>query len=900
MDKNTKKADYPPGISQDIIDCKRVEAEELLLDNIELQLWYLTDIETYGAVNAAHAKFFSVQKEDLENKTLWEIVSSEKEANICIEGNKQVFQEKKQIKKEEWVVNGLGNPRLLAITKTPKLDSEGSVEYVVCSALDITDQRRTEKEIENTKLFLDNIINTASDPIFVKDSQHRFVVINEACCNFLGYSREEMLGKTDYDFFPEKEADVFRNNDELVFSTGFDNISEEIITDLFGNQHIISTKKSVFSIPNTSEKFLVGIIHDITDLKQAEEALRISEERFRLAASSTSDLVYQWNLSDNSLQWFGDIDKLMGYEEGQFPSTIKGWITHIHPEDKERVLSIAREFLKKRKPWAGDYRVIHQNGSIIRLHGTAIPAFEEKGKPAAVIGAITDITARKKTEETLQESERHYRQIVELLPIAIFGHCDKKILFTNGAAVNLVNAKNMQAIIGKSFTELLLPEYKEEFFKKINELKNNQDYSKKLMAKILSMTGNVVDIELVLSPFIFQNKQVIQIVAYDMTRRKKIDEEILKADKLESMSLLAGGIAHDFNNLLAAILGNISLSLKDIKQEGKVFKRLKNAEKLIQQANLLTRQLQTFAKGEDPVKTTHSIKELIQEIIPFILSGSNVQCNYIFADELSYVDIDTGQINQVINNLVINALHAMPEGGRINVSAENVIFGKGKNDCNCPIEEGPYVKVMIQDSGMGIEKRNLKKIFDPFFTTKTEGSGLGLATSYSIIKKHGGCIKVESEPGEGTAFYIYLPASTAKPPSKNKKKDKVQIVRGSGKILVMDDEESIRDVLGEMLAFLGYEVDFAEEGTEAIGKYIKSMELNLPYDMVILDLTIPGGMGGKQVVSILKSIDPQVKAIVSTGYSEDMAASNCMNYGFKGFILKPYDIEQLNQLLKSI
>ncbi len=512
---------------------------------------------------------------------------------------------------------------------------------------------------------------------------------------------------------------------------------------------------------------------------------------------------------------------------------------------------------------------------------------------------------RDSVEEFLRESEEryrvlaeHYKRIVELLPIAIFGHSEKEILFTNNAAAKMVNVAKPQELIGRSLTEFLLPEHKNIFIQKLYKLKGKTDINESFMVEIFTMSGSIVEAELVLTPFIFQNSQVVQIVAYNMTRRKKIDEEIIKAGKLESIGLLAGGIAHDFNNLLAVLMGNISLSLREIKQEDKIYKRLKNSEKTIEQAKELTDQLQTFAKGGAPVKITTSIEELIREAVPFLKSGSNIQYDYFFPQDLAYVYIDVGQITQVINNIVINAIQAMPEGGTISISAENVNLGEEEYDCACPVEDGKYVRLMIQDSGAGIDKRSLQKIFDPFFTTKVEGRGLGLATSYSIVKKHGGCIKVESEPGQGTAFYIYFPASPEKAPVKEK--DYETIVRGSGRILVMDDEEQIRNVLGEMLSFLGYEVNFAHNGQETIQMFKNTLENSDVYDVVILDLTIPGGMGGKKAAEKILAIDKNAKLILSSGYSEDPVIANYEEYGFKGVIAKPYNIEQLSKVLNEV
>ncbi|UNC91464.1 PAS domain-containing hybrid sensor histidine kinase/response regulator [Candidatus Contubernalis alkaliaceticus] len=745
-----------------------VEEKELLLDNIELQVWYLTDIETYGAVNNTHAKFFGVKKRDLENKTLWEILSSEEEARICIEGNKWVFQEKKKLKKEEWVVDGKGKPRLLAITKTPKLNSAGSVEYVVCSALDITDQRRIEEEIENTIIFFENIVNTASDPIFVKDSKYRFKLTNEALCNFLGYSREEMLGKTDYDFFSKEQADVFRGNDIFVFSTGLDNMNEEIITDLSGKQHIVSTKKSVFTIPNTSEKYLVGVIHDITE--------------------------------------------------------------------------------------------------------------------------------RKRVERALQESERHYRQIVDLFPIAIFGHSEKEILFANTAAAKLVDETDPKFLNGKSLLEFLHPEDREPFMKGVKEVIEKRNTKIVLTAKLIIPTGRVINTELVLSNFVYQEKYAVQIVGSDITKRKKIEEEIFKADKLESIGILAGGIAHDFNNYLATLLGNISLAMSY--KEGnykKIYEKLENMKKATLRAKDLSHQLFVFAKGVKPVKTIMPIRDLIIDITQFTLSGSNVCYRFFIEKDLYLVEIDEGQITQVLHNLIINAVQAMPtEGGKIQIRAENIFIEGEKDEALITLSDDNYIKISIEDNGPGISVQNVKKIFDPFFSTKIKGSGLGLATSYSIIKNHDGCIVVESEVGKGSTFNIYLPAVTK---HEMKKNESDEVIYGQGKILVVDDEDDVRNTIGEMLSWLNYQVYYAKDGVEAINIYIEEKNKSQPFDLIVMDLTIPGGMGGKKTIKKLKQLDPEVKAIVSSGYSEDPVMSSYKDYGFKGVIKKPFRIEELSVVI---
>ena len=389
----------------------------------------------------------------------------------------------------------------------------------------------------------------------------------------------------------------------------------------------------------------------------------------------------------------------------------------------------------------------------------------------------------------------------------------------------------------------------------------------------------------------------VVLVFRDITEQRKMEEELQKIQKLESIGILAGGIAHDFNNNLTAILGNISLAKMEANPEDKIYERLTGAEKASLEATNLTQQLLTFSKGGVPIKKTTSIAELIKDSAGFALRGSNVKCEFFIPDDIWQVEVDKGQMNRVINNLIINADQAMPEGGIIKVRAENMTVGSACVEHVIPLKDGEYVKIEIEDEGVGIPKEHRSKIFDPYFSTKQKGSGLGLATTYSIIQKHNGYITVESELGVRTTFYIYLPVSQ-KEILEKKDTDK-QPIAGEGKILLMDDEEMVRDVAGRMLEHLGYEVEFAKDGAEAIELYKKAKESGQPFDGVIMDLTIPGGMGGKEAIEKLIEIDPNVKAIVSSGYSTDPIMANFKQYGFSGVVTKPYKVKDLGEILNK-
>ncbi len=381
----------------------------------------------------------------------------------------------------------------------------------------------------------------------------------------------------------------------------------------------------------------------------------------------------------------------------------------------------------------------------------------------------------------------------------------------------------------------------------------------------------------------------------DVSEKKRTEEEIIKAQKIDSLGILAGGIAHDFNNLLTGILGNITLAQKFLDGDHRAFQRLDSAAKASIRAQDLTRQLLTFSQGGAPIKKTSSIAELLRDSVIFALRGSNVNCEFHFAEDLWPIEIDEGQMNQVINNLVINAVQAMPQGGTLEVRAVNMVVSNAQG---LPLKPGKYAKIAISDDGLGIPQQHVDKIFDPYFTTKKKGSGLGLATCYSVIKKHDGHINVKSEVGVGTTFYFYLPASFKFLGAKDA--DEKPHAQSKGRILVMDDEELVRDLARELLQVLGYETALAKDGTETIAVYENTFRSGRPFDAVIMDLTIPGGMGGKETIQRLLRIDPKVKAIVSSGYSNDPVMAEYDVHGFRGVLPKPYNADDLATILSQV
>lgn len=515
--------------------------------------------------------------------------------------------------------------------------------------------------------------------------------------------------------------------------------------------------------------------------------------------------------------------------------------------------------------------------------------------------AQREISERQKAEEALSaEKERLTVTLKSIGDAVVATDVNGQVILMNGIAEELTGW-NQEDAIGKHLNKIF----------QINDSKTGKKYLNSF--EDIIATGEMDDstsrtvlkekdglerpVAYVGAPIRDMESNTIGIVLVfrDITPQLKMEEELQQASRLESIGLLAGGLAHDFNNLLTAILGNVSLARILLNPESDEYGILGKAEKASERAKDLTQQLLTFSKGGVPIKKAASIADLIRETTEFALGGSKSRYDLSISEDLWPVEMDEGQISQVIENLIINADQAMPDGGVIRITAKNTVFEKEEDPL---VEEGKYILISIKDKGVGIPDRQIEKIFDPYYTTKQKGSGLGLSIVYSIIKKHDGRITVKSEMGIGTTFRILLPATQKETVRESERKRKIISIKGN--ILVMDDEEIVLDVAKAMLERFGCTVEGAINGNEAVRKYRESMESGNYFDAVILDLTISGGMGGKQTIIQLLSIDPEVKAIVSSGYSNDPVMANYSEYGFTDFIAKPFSSLELNRKIRKI
>jgi PAS domain S-box-containing protein len=667
----------------------------------------------------------------------------------------------------------------------------------------------------------------------------------------------------------------------------------------------------------------------------ADRDLRRSEQRFRSLVETTSDLVWEVDSNDIVVHGSPKVARLLGITADEINGKSIAELVQVEPGDP--ALELYREAWKKKKPLRRVESVVRLNsGRKIVLESTGVPIIDEQGKLTGYCGISRDVTRKKQldseldryrlnleelvkertrelsraneklnreikerrqVEEKLRQSEEQYRDLFEnasdliqiVRPDGTLLYVNKSWRQTLGYGENEIQGVSLADIIDSD-----CPDRCTSMFEQIIR-EGNVDHMETVF---VTKDGRKVELEgsANLKSTADGEPESIRCIFRDVTEKRKMENELVKAQKLESIGVFAGGIAHDFNNLLAAFLGNISVAKMYSDPQDKVYERLEQAEKASLRARDLTQQLLTFSKGGEPVKKSRNVSDIIEDAVRFALRGSNVKPEFSVAEDLLWAEVDAGQMGQVAQNLAVNAAQAMPDGGIVSVRLENLTLEKEQLP---PLPGGKYIKLTVSDNGIGISKDHLARIFDPYFSTKDSGSGLGLAIAYSVVKKHGGVITVESEENKGTSFHVYLPAIDESI-DLSESVDLEKIVKGQGRILVMDDEKSVLEMVGEMLGYLGYASDLVSNGDGVLQKYQEALEGDEPYTTVVMDLTIPGGTGGVGVLKQLKEIDPAVQAIASTGYANDPVMANPQEYGFAGVVAKPYNVEELSKVLGAI
>ncbi|MEK6531970.1 MAG: PAS domain S-box protein [Deltaproteobacteria bacterium] len=597
--------------------------------------------------------------------------------------------------------------------------------------------------------------------------------------------------------------------------------------------------------------------------------------------------------------------RMFGYEPQEFfSSTIR---LLLFPEDLDAAMkSLSRHDLRDGEFLAA-YRMRHKDGRELLIDFT-VRRFSI-GKKEYLLGIKRDATDRRKAEielerrvlertEALKRSEERLKQAQAISNIGSWEWDIQTggVFWTDEGYSILGYAPGEISPNYKAFISSIHPDDREAVVATISEsLYQNKPYN--IGFRIVKPDGAERFVYLRAAILQDENNRPRRMLGtlQDITDRKKAEESLISAQRLSSVGTLAGGIGHDFSNILLGVLGYASVAKKFTKTGEKLHDLLSEIEKSALRARSLTRQLLTFSSGGAPIREAADIAQLVEDAANLALKGSDIQKDFSFKPGLWPVHADEGQISQVINNMALNSLQAMPDGGTISISAENRTIGPLDG---IPLKYGDYVAISIKDTGVGMGTDVLGKVFDPFFTTKKKASGLGLSLSYSIVKRHGGYIKAESTPGKGSCFSVYLPA--AKGEAQKEENGTADNTGQKTRVLVMDDEELVRDVAGEILEMLGYDAAFAKNGEEAIEAYRNAFKEGRPFGAVILDLTVAGGMGGRDALKHLLQIDPGARAIVSSGYSKDPVMSDFRKYGFSGVVAKPYMVSEFTKVVRGV
>lgn len=646
-----------------------------------------------------------------------------------------------------------------------------------------------------------------------------------------------------------------------------------------------------------------GINLDISRQKEAERALLKERALLLSLINSIPDLIFY---KDRESVYLG-CNKAFERFTGQTEQEIIGKTDFdLFPkEEAEFYRKKDRVMLSSAVACRNEEQVTYPDGHQVLLDTMKTPLIGSDREIVGLIGVSRDITRLKEVEQRLAEERE--RLAVTLRSIGdgvITTDTGGRIVFLNKVAEELTGWTD-EEVFGKDFVEV---------YDIINGKSGQKmiDPVSQVMAngKVSGDTGNTVLVSRggtkriiaeSAAPIKDRANNIIGVVVVfrDVSNERRMEEELLKIRKIESIGVLAGGIAHDFNNILTAVLGNIELSsFRVARVDEKAEHFLAEAAKATKRAVKLTQQLLTFAKGGEPIRESTDLRILIQDTADFVTHGSQVLCEYDFPEELWRVDGDSGQISQVIQNIVLNAKYAMEEGGTIHIRCENV--EKLDEISQTSSHKGGFVKIVIADSGKGIPEEMIDKIFDPYFTTKQTGSGLGLAISHSIIVKHRGVITVHSRLGEGTRFVIFLPAILGSDKDGGGENGGERSMVKSARILLMDDEQGVLDIVEAQLKSLGHKVIQVTEGSQAVEIYEKLQTEGTPVDMVIVDLTVPAGMGGRETAGQLLELDPEAKIVVASGYSNDPIMANYEGYGFKGAVSKPFGLAELSHVIHQI
>ncbi len=808
-----------------------------------------------------------------------------------------VITNKETITKEVTFQQSYGNQYYYA-TKFPLIDRNGDA-YGMCGILtDFTEYKKTQIKHQESEHKFSYLFQSVPAGISLSEAESGiFHDVNQKWLEFTGFnSKEDVIGKTISGLGLIGDEKQYSQIIESLNANDFVKNGEINIRTRTGNSRTFLVNLSNIFIDG--KKYILTTCNDITELNRTLEALNESEKNLRHSQAIAHLGHWTWNTITNEVQCSDEMKRIFGLDPDSFSGNLTEIIDQrIFPDDRDKFIEAGKAAPVQESQVPIEYRIVLPGGSIRYI--LAIPGdrnIDENGNTVKLSGIIQDITDRKIAElKLIEEKERLAVTLRSIGDGVIATDVSGNITMLNGVAEQLTGWTSEEAL-GRPISDIFNIVHKTtglEYEKQAQSIiRTGLDTELSNNSRLISRRKKVILLENSGSPIKNNSGDVIGVVIVfrDITEKQKLIQSAQRADKLEAIGILAGGIAHDFNNLLGGIFGYIDIARMYCEPGSKIEKNINKALDTFTAAKDLTQKLLTFSKGGAPDRKKTSLKPVLKDKTLCSLGESRTTCVFNLQDDLWQCDIDEYQIGQVVENVVTNALEAMPQGGSLIVSANNKTIHENSGVLN----KGNYVICTFQDTGNGIPQNIISSIFDPFFTTKPKGNGLGLSTAYSIIRKHDGDIIVESDIDKGTTVHVYIPASSA---NAIPTIEKPEPARKHGKVMVMDDEEFIREILGDMLKSMGFEVDFALNGQEVLQKLQQSHTQPDNYKAVIMDLTIPGAMGGKETIRKLRELNSKIPAFVSSGYADDPVMADPNRFGFTDKIQKPFRKKDLQELI---
>jgi PAS domain S-box-containing protein len=758
---------------------------------------------------------------------------------------------------------------------------------------DISERKKTEDALKQAERKYRNIFENAVMGIFQRTPGEVFLSANRALVRMYGYDSLEELLRTVTDIGEQLYVNPSDRDRlaKLYEERGSVSDFEAQMYRRDGSRFWISMNARAVMDDEGNAVLYEGTAEDITERKEAEKALRESEETLKILINATQETLLLIDTKGTVLT----INEVAAQRLGGSSRELTGRCLYDYfpPElvtnRKARFDEVMRTGVPARFKDEREGR---------HFEVFADPAFDREGKVSGIAVFAMEITERERMEKALRESENKFRDLAEksavgiyLIQDGLFRYVNKKFAEMKGYAVEeIIHIKGPKDTV---FPEDL-PLVQETVRKTILGEAEPPSFEFREVTK----DHKIRIVETHVTRTMYKGKPAVIGTVTDITTRKQMEAEILKMRNLESIGILAGGIAHDFNNLLMIVSGYVSLAALSLSPDEEAYTYLRQAEQGFRGGKELTHKLLTFASGGEPIEQVLRVNDLLRTVSMPVLVGTGIKCEYLLSDDLFLLWADEAQLKQVVNNIVQNARESMSDGGTITIRSANTTLVP--ND-RIPLPPGDYVKLSIEDQGVGIQEKNLPRIFDPYFTTKNrctdKGMGLGLTVAYSIIQRHKGYITVESVPGRHTVVDIYLPAYAQQEETTFLAET---VPEPKGMVLFMDDEDHIRNIAKKFIVRLGYTVALAKDGSEAIMLYRDRLNSGKPFDAVILDLTVREGMGGQETFAELRSIDPDICAIISSGYTDSHIMSNYSDYGFKGVLKKPYAIQSIDEALRRL